>query len=277
MTVRLLAVFCVMTLSSLLPKTACAELTTASASDKPGAISGTVTSVVTRQPVGNASVAIEGASGTATTDAEGRFTIPALSSGAYRLLVHANGYLPQRVTDLVSPGRDTPVAVYLQETAARSESVDVVASYYVQSDDVPTSSFAMGYEEVRRAPGALGDVGRLIQSLPGAIARDDGRNDIVARGGSPTENLMLVDGLEIPNISHFGSQGGSGGPITMLNTEAISDVNFMAGGFPAPYGQRLSSHSSSWTWAGPAPACSRRDRSAAVDRGSSRHARATWT
>ena len=239
---RMRAIFCVLAFSSLLSRPTSAELTTASASDKPGALSGKVTSVVTHQPVVNATVAIDDASGTATTDAEGRFTIAAIAAGTYRMTVRASGYLPQHVTDLVvTPGRETPVVVFVQEAPARNENVDVVASYYVKADDVPTSAFAMGYEEVRRAPGAFGDVSRLVQSLPGAIARDDGRNDIIARGGRPPEHLMLVDGFEIPNLSHFGSQGGTGGPITMLNAETVSNANFMAGGFPAAYGNRLSS------------------------------------
>jgi outer membrane receptor for ferrienterochelin and colicin len=239
---RVVAIFWAVALSSVLARAARAELAMVGAADRSGAITGSVTSVVTLQPVANATVTLEGGSAAATTDPEGRFTIPGLSPGTYRVIVRAAGFLPQQVTDLVvMAGRDTPAVIRVQDVAARAENVDVVASYYVKPDDTPTSSFAMGYEEVRRAPGAMGDVSRLIQSLPGAIARDDGRNDIVARGGSPTENLMLVDGFEIPNLSHFGSQGGSGGPITMLNTEAISDVDFMAGGFPAPYGNRLSS------------------------------------
>jgi len=239
---RLLTVFCVMGWGCALAGVARAELATAGTDSKLGAITGTVTSVVTSQPVVEATVALEDGSRLTTTDAEGRFTIAGLATGTYRVVIRAAGFLPQQVTDLVvMAGRDTPAVIRVQDVATRAENVDVAASYYVKPDDTPTSSFAMGYEEVRRAPGAMGDVSRLIQSLPGAIARDDGRNDIVARGGSPTENLMLVDGFEIPNLSHFGSQGGSGGPITMLNTEAISDVDFMAGGFPAPYGNRLSS------------------------------------
>ena len=85
------------------------------------------------------------------------------------------------------------------------------------------------------------DVFRLVQSLPGVVTTNDQRNDIVARGGSPSENLILVDGFEVPTVNHFGAQGTTGGPISMLNNELVRDANFLAGGFPAQHGERLSS------------------------------------
>ena len=99
----------------------------------------------------------------------------------------------------------------------------------------------MSYEEIRRAPGALGDPGRMVQSLPGIASQQDERNDIVARGGNPIENLTTVDGIEVPNLNHFASQGASGGAISMLSAETISSLTFIAGGIPSQYGNRLSS------------------------------------
>jgi hypothetical protein len=142
---------------------------------------------------------------------------------------------------VVSAGRETLLAAHMQETVQLAEEVVVHASYFMRPEGVTTGSFTMSYEEVRRAPGALGDVTRIVQALPAAIVRDYQLNDIMARGGSPSENLILVDGIEVPNLSHFGGQGTAGGPITMLNPETISDVRFLAGGFTAAYGNRLSS------------------------------------
>jgi hypothetical protein len=212
-----------------------------SAPPKPGSISGTVTAELTGQPLATATVLVEGTQTSVTTDADGRFHVDAIAPGQYSLVVSCSGHLPARVTDVVvSANRESAASVRLQRIAF-GDAVAVQASAFERPADITTSAFRMNQEEVRRAPGAIGDVARMIQALPGLGARDDQRNDIVARGGSPSENLTLVDGLEVPSLSHFGAQGASGGPITMLNAEAISDVQFLAGGFPASYDNRLSS------------------------------------
>jgi hypothetical protein len=213
----------------------------AGATPKPGAISGTVTVELTGQPIEGATVLLEGTRMSTTTDASGHFRLESVVPGEYCLVVSRTGHLPARVTDVVvTANRESPANARLQRIAFGAE-VAVQASAFERPVDVTTGSFRMNQEEVRRAPGALGDVNRMIQALPGVGPRDDQRNDIVARGGSPSENLTLVDGLEVPSLSHFGAQGASGGPITMLNAEAISDVQFLAGGFPACYDNRLSS------------------------------------
>lgn len=209
---------------------------------RPGGISGEVTSDLTGRGVAGAQIELEGTKLRATSEASGRFHLSPVPDGTYRLLVSCEGYEPALVTGVVvTPARETPVAVGLHETVRREETVSVSASAFDKPLDVTSSSFAMSYEEVRRAPGALADVSRMVQALPGIGPRDDGRNDIVARGGSPAENLILVDGFEVPSLNHFGAQGTSGGAITSLNAETISGVNFLAGGFPAQHGNRLSS------------------------------------
>ncbi len=211
------------------------------AEPRSGAIGGTVTIELTGQPVSDATVLVEGTEKQASTDATGRFRIDSVPEGQYSLVVSCGGHLPARITDVVvKANRETATSAHLQRIAF-GDAVAVQASAFERPADLATGVFHMNQEEVRRAPGALGDVGRMLQALPGVGARDDQRNDIVARGGSPTENLTLVDGIEVPNLSHFGGQGASGGPITMLNPEAISDVQFLAGGFPASYENRLSS------------------------------------
>lgn len=207
-----------------------------------GSITGQVTTFVTQQPIAGAVVVVEGTEHQVETDVDGRFRVDGLPVGSYCLLVSKNGFFPKREADvIVVAQRDTPYVLMLQDALAFEENVEVGASYFAKPEDVPTSAFHMSVEDVRRAPGALGDVSRMLQSLPSVMVRDDTRNDIIARGGSPSENLILVDGLEVPNLSHFGSQGTSGGAISMLNADLINGVDFMAGGFPAPYGNRLSS------------------------------------
>jgi hypothetical protein len=209
---------------------------------KGGSIAGSVTAEVTRQHLDLVLVNVENTSLYAYSDASGRFRVGDVPPGTYRILLTRDGYLPVILSDLVvTAERETPVVARLQEAVQLKDEVTVSASFFTQPEGVTTGAYEMNNEEVRRAPGAVGDIGRMLQSLPSAMTRDDQRNDIVSRGGSPSENLILVDNIEVPNLSHFGGQGATGGPITMLNAETISDVSFLAGGFPAAYGNRLSS------------------------------------
>ena len=76
-----------------------------------------------------------------------------------------------------------------------------------RSPDAPVSVQKLSYEEIRRSPGGFEDVIRAISVLPGVAQAQAGRNDLVVRGGAPSENLFTVDNIEIPNINHFGTQG----------------------------------------------------------------------
>lgn len=81
----------------------------------------------------------------------------------------------------------------------------------------------------------------MMQALPAVVSASDQQNEIVVRGGSPGENLFLMDNIEIANPNHFGVPGTGGGPINMINTLFIDRVDFMAGAFPAKYGDKASS------------------------------------
>lgn len=214
---------------------------TAAAGDEPpsaGAIVGTVTSDSSHRPLAGATLLVEGYAATAVSTPEGRFTMPA-APGTYRLLVSHPCCLPYFRTDVVvSADRDTLLSIALLDAPARAETVDVTASAFANPAGTVSNSYSANHEE---APGVLGDVNRLVQTFAGVVISDDQRNDIVARGGSPLENLTLVDDFEVSNLNHFAAQGTTGGPISMLNTDLIAEVDFMAGGLPAAYGNRLSS------------------------------------
>ena len=212
------------------------------AQPRAGSIVGRVIDRATQQPVAQATVQVEGRSLGAATDEAGRFAIRQVPVGTHRLRAWRLDYPPVLLSDVtVTPGRDTDVLIELTPEALPQAEVSVQAEAFAKPRDQATSSYSMSYEEIRRSPGAIGDVLRLIQSLPGVVTSNDQRNDIVARGGSPAENLILVDGFEVPTLNHFASQGTTGGPISMLNNELVRDAEFLAGGFPARYGERLSS------------------------------------
>lgn len=77
--------------------------------------------------------------------------------------------------------------------------------------------------------------------MPGVTYTASFRNDIIIRGGAPNENRFYLDGIEVPNINHFATQGSSGGPVGMINVDFIREVEFYSGAFPVNYGNALSS------------------------------------
>jgi len=210
---------------------------------KTGQIVGTITDESTRQPVIGANILLVGTKLGATTNTEGRFSIATVPIGTYTLRISCIGYgIVSKSDVVVSTGQPTQVFAQLKEQLIElGNEVVVKGSYFTTPREIVTSVYGMDYEEIRRAPGALGDVSRLVQTMPGVVPTNDQRNDLVVRGGSPSENLTLVDNVEVPNLSHFGTQGASGGSISMLNTEFIGEAIFLAGGYPAQYGSRLSS------------------------------------
>ncbi|MFZ4708176.1 MAG: TonB-dependent receptor plug domain-containing protein, partial [Bacteroidales bacterium] len=99
----------------------------------------------------------------------------------------------------------------------------------------------LGIAQIEKSPGANRDISKVIQSLPGVASSVSFRNDIIVRGGGPSENRFLLDGIEIPNLNHFATQGASGGPVGIINTDFLREVDFYSGAFPASRGNSLSS------------------------------------
>ena len=217
---------------------------TASMAQAPvGAISGTIVDAQTQQPIPGVNVILANTTLGAATNTEGVFRINNVPVGTYTAQISAIGFTPIQVPDLVvRTGRVTQVTKSLQEAFYETEEVVVEGGVYFESDlQNLTSAQNLSYEEIRRSAGAIGDVLRLTQALPGVALTNDQRNDLVVRGGTPSENLLLVDNIEIGSLNHFGAQNTGGGPISMLNTEFLDDASFYSGGFSSQYGNRLSS------------------------------------
>lgn len=207
-----------------------------------GLVSGTVLASGTDQPVAAAQVQLLGTALGATTDARGRFTITGVAPGVWRLQVRAIGYTPVIVPDVVvGSAKPATVTVRLTPLPADLGAVEVTASYFAPSLAATTSTQAFTSEAVRRAPGVQEDVVRAIALFPGVAVTSPGRNDLIVRGGAPFENLFLVDGIEVPNINHFGTQGSTGGPLSLINVDAVEGASFSTGGLSPRYGDRTAS------------------------------------
>ncbi|MFN7544277.1 MAG: TonB-dependent receptor domain-containing protein [Acidobacteriota bacterium] len=195
------------------------------------------------QPLAGVRVCIVELSKCTTSDPLGNFRLSEIRSGVYSLEVQAAGEPPLRQTGLeIRAGLDARVEVLLPLPDNSRQEVTVSDSIFVAPEEVKGSSFLVQPREILKSAGAIQDVSRYVQTLPGvAIGSDDFRNDLIVRGGSPLENLFVIDNIDIPNINNFANFGTAGGPVSMLDSNLIRDVNFLTGAFPAPFSNRLSS------------------------------------
>ena len=207
-----------------------------------GEIKGKVVEANNKLPIPFANVLIVGTTLGASTDLNGNFTIKNVPIGIYQLRASVIGYTTKVINDvMVKPNKITQVDFELIPQVIEFEDVVVQADYFDKNYLEPVSARKFSQEELRRSPGGFEDVIRSISVLPGVAQVDAGRNDLIVRGGAPSENLYVVDGYEIPNINHFGTQGSTGGPISFINLDFVKDVKFSTGGFPVLYGDKVSS------------------------------------
>ncbi|MEO0558611.1 MAG: TonB-dependent receptor [Bacteroidota bacterium] len=209
-------------------------------------ITGQVVDAVTQEPLPSASVAVLGDDGSllggAATDFDGNFEVTGLEPGTYSLRASFVGFESQVRTDVVvQQSRPTFVLFELREATVGGEEVTVAAGFFDDAPDAPVSVQALGPEEIRRTPGGQNDISRSLLSLPGVSTGVDNRNDLLVRGGGPSENAYIVDGIEIPQINHFATQGAAGGALGLLNVDFIREATFYTGGFPVRYGDAASS------------------------------------
>ncbi|MGE5314313.1 MAG: TonB-dependent receptor [Acidobacteriota bacterium] len=208
----------------------------------PGTIEGRVYDQETSRPLPGANLRLGATLRGAMTDSAGRFLLKDVPAGSYTIQASLLGYRNTMKADvIVGAGRSTQLTIALAESPLEEKEVVVTAGYFTAGADEPVSAIRFASEEVRRAPGSAGDVSRIILGLPSLAKVNDQSNSLIVRGGSPLENAFFVDGIEIPNINHFPTQGATGGPIGIIDAALLEDVTFSAGGFSAAWGDRLSS------------------------------------
>lgn len=205
-------------------------------------IKGVVIDKSTRQPLEFVNVLVVGLGIGASTDANGNFLITQVPPGIYRLQASFLGYKTE-LTPEYRVNHVTPyVQIELEEENASLNEVVVTASPFQKVPESPVSLRVIGLQEIEKAPGANRDISKVVQNYPGVAFSPIGyRNDLIVRGGGPSENRFYLDGVEIPNINHFSTQGASGGPVGLIDADLIRSVKFYSGTFPADKGNALSS------------------------------------
>jgi len=207
-----------------------------------GRITGKVMDQISNEVLPGVNIIIAGTNLGTSTDVNGEFSLTGLQAGTYQVSASFIGYGSITKSDVVvNTAKPTFLTFKLSESVIELDGVTVTSDYF---EDLPTevnSVKKFSYEEIRRSPGGFEDVVRALSVLPGVARQSAGRNDLIVRGGAPSENLYLVDGFVVPNINHFGSQGSTGGPLSFINLDYVEETTFSTGGFQANYGDKLSS------------------------------------
>ncbi|MCI4651307.1 TonB-dependent receptor [Phaeodactylibacter sp.] len=206
-----------------------------------GNLSGYVKDAKSGDPLIGATVQLEGTATGTTTDIEGYFELEGIEPKAYNVTASYLGYQSATLYNIIVRSAGTPPVNF--ELTEATETLDEVVVQASSLDDIvsPLSSQTLSAVEISTYPGGNNDIAKVVQSLPGVSGSIGGfRNDVIIRGGAPNENVYYLDGVEIPNINHFATQGSAGGPIGLLNVSFIEDVDLSTSAFNARYDNPLS-------------------------------------
>ena len=197
----------------------------------------------TRQPVPYASVVVSDAGNRgASTDSAGMFTIERVEPGIRRFVISSLGYRTFLTSEYLVSAATPFVEVELEEAPGAIEAVTVTPSPFRRTVESPVAMHVIGVREIEKSPGSNRDISRIVRSYPGVAFSPVGyRNDLIVRGGGPSENRFYMDGIEIPNINHFATQGATGGPVSILNSDLVREISFYTGAFPVDRSGALSS------------------------------------
>ena len=206
-------------------------------------LSGSVVDEVNNEPIPGAVVQIEGLETQAFTDFNGEFVFKDLPVSLVNVSVQTIGYVSKTEFEIqLTRAKPARIVFKLREATQKLDEVEVSAQMkFTRNAQSPVSVQSIGINEIQRNPGGNQDISKVIQSLPGVASGLAFRNDLIIRGGGPNENRFFLDGIEIPAINHFATQGASGGPVGMINVNFIRDVDFYTSAFPAQRGNTLSS------------------------------------
>lgn len=210
-------------------------------SQNSGRIDGKITDAVTNEPLPFVNIIIKGTTIGTTSDLDGKFIITGLAPGFASLQASFVGYEMGFSAEFqVTNANPSFIEIKLTPKDTQIKEVVVKASPFRKTEESPVSLTRIGMSEIETNPGSNRDISKVIRSFPGVGSAASFRSDIIIRGGGPSESRFYLDGIEIPNINHFATQGSSGGPVGILNADLISGVNFYSGAFPASRGNALS-------------------------------------
>lgn len=206
-------------------------------------VRGRIIDAQTRLGIAYCAVTIEGDSASwAVSDTSGSFCIEKARPGIHRLQATCMGYRSKLTAEYMISSQTPFIEIELEEDMRQLGEISITPSPVQRTTESPVSLHVIGMQDIEKMPGANRDISRIVRSFPGVAFSPIGyRNDLIVRGGGPAENRFYMDGIEIPNINHFATQGASGGPISIINSDLVREINFHTGAFPANRTGALSS------------------------------------
>ncbi len=168
------------------------------------------------------------------TDENGNYRIENIPAGKQEARFSVLNYVTKTVEVEIVASRALEINVEMEFQSIELDEVRVLDSRAQEQSDTRSSLISIEPNNVRVMPGAVTDVFRTLQSLPGVLAVNDFSSQLAIRGSGPDQNLIIMDDVEVFNPYRLY------GVISMFNPETVSDVNLVAGGFPVRYGDRLS-------------------------------------
>jgi hypothetical protein len=214
-----------------------------------GNLSGWVVDKNTQFPIAGVSVKVLNTPYSTITDSNGKYVIKSIPTGQYQIKFISIGSYPLTLFNvIVSSGNEISNTIELIPESFQLAEVRVGGNRKTAraaSLETPLSVQRLTSEEIKSSPGSNFDISKVVQSLPGVTGSASTgagfRNDIIVRGGAPNENVFYLDGIEIPVINHFSTQGSAGGPQGILNVSFIDEVKLSSSAFDAKFDNALSS------------------------------------
>ncbi len=207
-----------------------------------GQLSGKILDSKTQLPIEGANILLEGTQIGVVTKSDGYFNIENIDPKTYNIIISHIGYQSKTLFNIIIKKFGTPnIKVLLENSPSELDEIVLIQSPFKTSIETPLSIRSFSAVEIETYPGGNNDITKVIQSMPGISPSIGGfRNDVIIRGGAPNESVYYLDGIEIPNINHFSTQGSAGGPVGMLNVSFVREVTLASSAFGAEYDNPLS-------------------------------------
>ncbi len=205
-------------------------------------IRGKITDKFTQQPIIGANVILQNSNpivGT-VTDIDGNFRLEEVPLGRQNIRISFIGYNEILLPNLqVNSQKEIVLQIKMEEKIITGKEVVIYGESdkrQAQNNMATVSARTFSIDETQKYAGSLNDVVRMAQNFAGVQSGDDTRNDLIIRGNSSVGVLYRLDGVDIPNPNHFAFFGSTGGPISILNNNVLSNSDFFTGAFPAEFG-----------------------------------------
>ncbi len=210
-----------------------------------GTLTGIVIDSKTQEPLISVTVKLEGTQIGTVTDIDGKFTISNIPPKTYNITAQSIDHKNRTIYNVVvTTGNSEVLTIELEPNSVSLNTVVIRSKPFQKRAETPLSIQSLSSQEIKSNPGGNFDVSRVIQAFPGVGGTSGSvggyRNDLIIRGGAPNENVYYLDGIEVPVINHFATQGSAGGPTGIINISFIDDVSLYTSAFPAKYDNPLS-------------------------------------